>query len=248
MRKSIRVSKLFGVLLTVLAIAILVKLGFWQLERATEKEQFFADYANRSQQTLELSQVDNPLEQLPRFTEVTLTGQFSADYLLLDNQVREGRVGYQVIGLMQQDGAHRVANNADVVMVNLGWVPMGASRDDRPQLSIPQQPMTIRGYFYVPEMHQVWGAGEHIVEHHTRPVRVQQLDHNVIGEALQLPIAPYVVLLSEDAQLGWPREWQPQVMTPEKHRAYAWQWFSLAAACLVVFWFASRSRKIKTEE
>jgi len=244
MRKSFRMSKLIGMLLTVLAIAILVKLGFWQLERANQKEQFFADYEQRGQQTVQLNNSMNPQETIPRFTQVTVSGEFLADYLLLDNQIQAGQVGYHVVGLLQAD----MDNASRIVMVNLGWVPLGKSREVRPQLQIPQQPLTLTGYFYLPELNSVWGANAHLVEHQQKPVRVQQLNASVIGNALQLPIEPYVVLLSEQEEMGWPRAWQPQVMTPEKHRAYAWQWFSLALACLLVFWFASRSKKITTEE
>src|SRR5690606_13810801 len=105
MGKSISVGKFLGVLLTVLAIAILVKLGFWQLDRASQKETFFADYAARGEQTIALNQLSNPSSTVPRFAQVTLAGQFMDDYLLLDNQIREGQVGYHVIGLLQADMA-----------------------------------------------------------------------------------------------------------------------------------------------
>ena len=244
MRKSIPVGKLIGTLLTVLAIAFLVKLGFWQLDRAAQKEAFFADYASRGEQTVALNQLDSPSTTVPRFAQVTLSGQFMNDYLLLDNQVHEGQVGYHVIGLLQAD----LPAGQRIVMVNLGWVPLGESRNSRPQLSIPSQPLTLNGYFYEPEITQIWGVNAQIIEMNQRPVRIQQLDHKVLSDALQLPIEPYVVLLSENNEFGWPREWQPQVMTPTKHRAYAWQWFSLALACLLVFWFASRSKTKTTEE
>ncbi|CUA88221.1 SURF1 family protein [Pseudidiomarina woesei] len=244
MRKSIRISKLIGAVLTVLAISFLVKLGFWQLERAEQKQLFFEDYANRSEQVVELNQLHSPSTRVPRFSQVRIRGQFKDDYLLLDNQIHEGEVGYHVIGLLQAE----LANTERVVMVNMGWVALGASRDQRPKLTMPQQPLSIQGYFYQPELSSVWGAGKYMIENDQHPVRVQQLDAEAIAQTLQLPIEPYVVLLSENEELGWPRAWQPQVMTPEKHRAYAWQWFSLALACLLVFWFASRSKKITTEE
>lgn len=244
MGKSISASKFLGVLLTVLAIAILVKLGFWQLDRAAQKETFFADYAARGEQTVALNQLSNPSNTVPRFAQVTLAGQFIDDYLLLDNQIREGQVGYHVIGLLQAN----LAAGQRIVMINLGWVPLGENRDSRPQLSLPAQPLTLNGYFYLPEITKVWGVNAQVIEMNQRPVRIQQLDNQLLSDALQLPIEPYVVLLSENNEFGWPREWQPQVMTPAKHRAYAWQWFSLALACLLVFWFASRSRRKTTEE
>jgi len=240
-----RKSKVIGMLLTVLAITILVKLGFWQLDRANEKERFFADYAQRSQQRISLNQLQSPTETIPRFAQVDVTGQFISRYLLLDNQMHQGQAGYHVIGLFE---VNLVDTSRQYVMVNLGWVPWGPSRAQRPQLELPQDPITLTGYFYLPEITNVWGAGKHIIEDDQHPIRVQQLQADEISAAVQLPIQPYVVLLSESADFGWSREWQPQVMTPAKHRAYAFQWFSLALACLLVFWFASRSKKTITEE
>lgn len=240
-----RKSMLLASALTVLAIVILVKLGFWQLERANEKEQLFADYAQRTAQSISLNDQSQPLTTIPRYAEISVSGQLLDDYLLLDNQIMNGQAGYHVIGLLQ---ATLADDKAAIIMVNMGWIPWGESRDKRPRVELPSTPLTISGYFYEPELTRIWGASGHTVEHDQWPVRVQQLDADAIAAATQLPIQPYVVLLSESAELGWPRQWQPQVMTPAKHRAYALQWFSLAIACLLVFWFASRSKKITTEE
>lgn len=240
-----RKSKLIATVLTVLAIAILVKLGFWQLDRANEKEQLFADYESRQTSPINLNAFETPLNAISRYAEVSVEGRFLDDFLLLDNQIQDGQAGYQVIGLL--DAEFAVGKNG-IVMVNMGWVPWGQDRQQLPQLSLPQGNVTIGGLFYQPQLSQIWGAGETYVEADRWPVRVTQLDADAISSATQLPIQPYVVLLSETADFGWPRQWQPQVMTPTKHRAYAMQWFSLALACLLVFWFASRSKKITTEE
>jgi surfeit locus 1 family protein len=245
MRNKLRKSKLIAILLTVLAIAILVKLGFWQLDRAAEKEQLFADYKARQTTSINLNTTEQPISSLNRYAEISVTGTFLNNHLLLDNQILDGQAGYQVIGLLE---AQFAGNPNSFVMVNMGWVPWGRDRQQLPQLELPRGEITVTGFFYQPQLSDVWGAGDTYIEAERWPMRVTQLDTKAIAEATQLPIQPYVVLLSETAEYGWPRQWQPQVMTPEKHRAYALQWFSLALACLLVFWFASRSKKITTEE
>jgi Uncharacterized conserved protein len=229
----------------VLAIITLVKLGFWQLDRAAEKEQLFADYNARQITSIHLNALQDPIDSLNRYVEVSITGTFLNRYLLLDNQILNGQAGYQIIGLLKAQFAD---DTTRFVMVNLGWVPWGQNREQLPDLELPQGELTVNGFFYQPQLSGVWGASETFIEAERWPMRVTQLDAEAISDATQLPIQPYVVLLSETAEYGWPRQWQPQVMTPEKHRAYALQWFSLALACLLVFWFASRSKKITTEE
>ena len=78
------------------------------------------------------------------------------------------------------------------------------------------------------------------------------------------------VVLKQTSELGWPRRiqslqeldlsqgiiyaqdqsieglvqiYKPVVMPPEKHQAYAMQWFLLAFACVSIFVFASRNRE-----
>lgn len=240
-----RKRKLLAVLLTVLAITFLVKLGFWQLDRAEQKQALFDDFANNQQVQLSLNDFRGHFAELARYHPVQIRGEFDNDYLLLDNQVNAGQPGYHVIGLLH---AQLSNEQQQVIMVNMGWVPWGQDRQQLPQLALPEGQVTVEGLYYLPELMQVWGASKHQIESATKPIRVQQLDAEAISLATQLPIQPFVVLLSESAEFGWPRQWQPQVMTPAKHRAYAFQWFSLAFACLLVFWFASRSKIIRTEE
>ena len=57
-----------------------------------------------------------------------------------------------------------------------------------------------------------------------------------ISEHTGTSLKPYELLLvSHNASFGYLRDWKPNVMAPEKHQAYAVQWFSVAIACLVVF-------------
>ncbi|MDX1706323.1 SURF1 family protein [Pseudidiomarina sp.] len=237
-------SKVIATLLTVLAIAILVKLGLWQLERASEKQALFDDFeesqlSDNADAFLDLATV----KELPgRYAPVQITGHFTPHrYLLLDNQIRDGQVGYQVIGLLKNQRLD------EYVPVNMGWVSIGSSRQDRPDVALPEGEVTVHGWFYQPDQ-QGFLLSDQVVESEGWPMRVQQLRFDAIRQATQLPIAPYVVLLSETADYGWPRSWEPMVMTPEKHQAYALQWFSLALACLVIVFFASRSRTKTTEE
>ncbi|WP_258239771.1 SURF1 family protein [Pseudidiomarina homiensis] len=231
-----RISTVLVTLTTVLAISFLVKLGLWQLDRAADKQALFDDFAAAQAQADELK--FNPLfamnEEPERYQPVQVTGQFLDDYLLLDNQVYQGKVGYHVIGLL------RTEQRPELVPVNLGWVPVGLDRTKLPQLELPNDVLTVKGWFYQPNT-DGFSLAKRIVEPNGPPWRIQQLDSSAISDALELPIATNVVLLSEAEAYGWLRSWQPQVMSPEKHQAYALQWFSLALALLIVVLLVRRS-------
>lgn len=232
-----RYGTTLATLITVLAIAFLVKLGFWQLDRAAEKQKLFDDFAAAQTQVDQTSfpqLPDNPTASA-RYTPVAMTGRFSDDYLLLDNRIHNGSAGYHVIGLLEVEGREVL------IPVNMGWVPVGLDRSQLPDLNMPDETLAVTGWLYHPSEDAFSFADQIVESGSSSPWRVQQLDFTAISETLDLPLANYVVLLSETKNFGWPREWYPQVMTPAKHQAYALQWFSLALACLVVFFFARRS-------
>ena len=95
---------LVATLVTLLAIALLVKLGFWQLERAEQKRQLFSDYEQQlsSGDATKLGRLAEVSPENDRFRYVEMNGEFVPQPIfLLDNQIQDGTVGYQVIALFQ---------------------------------------------------------------------------------------------------------------------------------------------------
>lgn len=233
--------KLFPTLVTLLAITLLVKLGFWQLDRAAQKQRLFDDFGSTEQvrqQPLTAIRTD----QLPvRYTEVEVYGEFDSQrYFLRDNQILDGQVGYQVIALLTHPEL------TAKVPVNLGWVAAPVDRSEFPDVTIPEGQHRFTGLIYYPDQ-AAFQLAEQSFTNISWPLRVQQFEFKRLEAATGIPLQPYMVLLSESSELGYPREWEPQVMAPTKHQAYALQWFSLALACALVFLFASRTTK-KSEE
>lgn len=240
--------RVFPTVVTLLAILLLVKLGFWQLDRAAEKQALFDDFA-----ASELSQQPDilalDLERLPpRYTEVSASGQFDTErYFLRDNQMLHGKVGYHVIALLQlADGQY--------LPVNIGWLPAPVSRTELPETSLPEGDVELTGLLHYPDQ-SAFQLAEQDWSTVSWPWRIQQFEFEPIRAATGLPILPVMVLLAEssentnnDTDWGLARQWEPQVMTPEKHQGYAVQWFLLAVACAVVFLFASRRQLPSNEE
>ena len=74
------------------------------------------------------------------------------------------------------------------------------------------------------------------------PKVLQQTDLEVIQQHYNQEVLPFVVLLNAQQNSTFVRDWQPVVMAPEKHLAYAVQWFLLAFAALVIFVIAQRNK------
>jgi len=71
------------------------------------------------------------------------------------------------------------------------------------------------------------------------PIRIQQIEIDKFSTLINRPLLPFVIMLDKDQTIGYEKNWQPIVMPPEKHRAYAFQWFSLASAWLILMICAS---------
>ncbi|WP_206482977.1 SURF1 family protein [Thalassotalea sp. G2M2-11] len=221
------------IIITLLVFSGLIKLGLWQTTRALEKEQRLARIsAYQTQQALSLAQLQqlNQTEQEINDVPISAKGRFDTEHLLLlDNQTNNGRLGYRVLQILH-------TNNGNV-LVNLGWVQGFIDRDKLPQVKPISGEHKVRGNIRIIEQGIV--LSEQDYEQVTWPLRIQQIELDKISQLIGQKLLPFVIYLDTNEQLGFEKNWRPIVMPPEKHRAYAFQWFSLAGAWLILMLSAS---------
>lgn len=219
---------------SVLSFSGFITLGFWQLEREVEKRELLAQNVQRLTLTpLEAANLpkEGDLEGLP----VRLVGAYYQPILLLDNKVLKGQVGFEAHQLFRD-------NTGLFFLVNRGFAPMGRTRED--PLNLPQvhaKPADIRGRIYQPQSEILLLADQDQMLADF-PVIVQRIDVEKMAAALSEQVYPLVIRL-EAGQVGaLPRYWPSTVMSPEKHKGYAIQWFSMALAVLIAWLFFSFSK------
>ena len=216
---------------TLLVFTALVKLGLWQSDRAIEKETRLNNIAALSQTSaMSLSEIQKfPLSDINDFP-IKITGEFEKDVLfLLDNQTNNGQLGYRVYQIMN------VASQS--VLINLGWVVGSINRAELPNVKPIEGSFEINGHIRLIE------KGILLMEQEFNdvswPLRIQQVELDKFSVITKKQLLPFVVYVNEDESLGYKKNWQPIVMPPEKHQAYAFQWFSLAIAWLILMFWAS---------
>lgn len=227
---SRRTSLLVGWTLALLAIALFARLGFWQSGRAVEK----AAMLQAAGAVLEAPQA-RPLAlahdaaQARGYDWAAGRGRFTGAPLWLDNQQHGGRVGMRAYRVFQPvRGAP--------LLVDAGWMPVGADRRVLPRLELPAGEIAIRGLLAPPP-----SAGLRI----GAPLARQgdawlmlRVEPAAIGRALALPapLAPRVLRLDPGLPFGaaCDLELLANTLTPDKHRGYALQWFGLAGTVLVI--------------
>ena len=210
-------------LLAALGVALFVSLGRWQLHRAEEKRVLFAGFAAGSAAAVMLPENFRPIE---RYRRVTASGRYdSSRQFLLDNMTRDGVPGFHVLTpLLRYDSR--------VVLVDRGFVPLTGSRSDLPDLRVGEGERTVTGRAdHLPQAAVTLAAAP--ATGWPRLVSFPRMPE--VAEALSAQVYPQVVLLDADQPDGYLRDWRPPGMAPDRHVAYAVQWFGLAATVLVTW-------------
>ena len=221
-------------LVTLLLLPLLVALGFWQLDRAAQKEALEKMYRQRaSDAPVRLDRTVTDAGAL-RYRQVQLRGRFDAGHTVLrDNAVHAGRAGYEVLTPLQTepDGLW--------VLVNRGWIPQGSTRARLPEITTPDHVVELRGLIDLPpERGLLLGEGQTP----GWPKVVQYVDLEQLSWQMGYPLQPYWVRLDPDARDGFARDWRLGSLGKERHQAYAFQWFALAGALLIIYMVVSLSR------
>ncbi|ALM52687.1 hypothetical protein AR456_10655 [Halomonas huangheensis] len=191
-------------------------LGLWQWHRAADKREWLEAMANAPQ-------VESPRELPSEGSELVVEGHFlGKETLFLDNRTLDGRLGVGVLTPLVDDYGQRW-------LVDRGFLETGMSRAT-PEVSTPEGRVRITGEW------QADGRQAPVFGDALEGRRLQQIEpaawpagfrfdgwlHQASGAGL-LPI--------------W---WTPNVMPPERHTAYAVQWWSLAMVALIALVLGAR--------
>jgi len=227
----------WSTLVTLVLFGFLLSLGFWQLHRAEEKREIIRHYqVDKDGAVIRLNAELKSAAGLD-YQHASSIGRYdSVHQLLLDNRTHEGRAGYQVLTPF-------ILRDSEVaVLVNRGWVPVGKSRDQLPDVAVGEAQRTVLGRLKIPPA-GVFMLGEEEMRRGW-PYRIQRIQFQALSEELQRTLLPVVLLLDNEEPDGYLRDWRPMVgFGPERNVGYAVQWFGLAAALLVIY-FTVNSRRV----
>lgn len=210
-------------------LALLVALGFWQLDRAAQKRELQGAYAAAATAApVSITAVTDIVAQ-SRYTQVSLRGSYdSSRQGLLDAQVHQGRAGYRVWTPLVLDGG-------GLVLVDRGWVPAAPERDRLPALDVDIRPRLVIG-MVAPLPRAGLALEAPMSTEPGWPRRMLWPDADDVAANWGAGVPARIVLLRADQADGFVREWTPATgIPPERHLGYAVQWFGLAIA-LVVIW------------
>ncbi len=217
---------------SLLAFALMASLGMWQLRRLEWKEGVIARIEAR---------VSAPIAPLPgpetwaqlspddyEYRRVNLRGVF--------DHAREAHV-FQAAGARTREPGFLVLTplrlaSGDQVLVNRGFVPQALEKPETRAAGQIAGETLIMGLMRSPEARNLFTPAdqpEKKVFHVRDPA-------SIAGAYGLTRTAPFTIDADETpVPGGWPQGGATTLNIPNKHLAYAWTWFGLAATLLGVF-------------
>jgi surfeit locus 1 family protein len=216
------------------SVALAVRLGVWQLDRATQKETLQARLEARgAQPPLLAAALARDAGDVPAQTyrRVRLAGHWvGAHTVFLDNRQMQDQVGFFVVTPLRLDAS------ADVVLVQRGWVARDFSDRTRlPPVATGPDPVEIEGTVVAApgRLFEFSAAASGVIRQNIDPASFAQ----ETGLAL-LPLAVVESATPANAHDGLERHWSPPASGVQVNYGYAFQWFAIGAVIAFLYvWF-----------
>jgi cytochrome oxidase assembly protein ShyY1 len=232
----------WSVLLTAAAALLFLRLGVWQLHRAEEKDSLMRRYAASAAAPLrDFDEAAGAAPDAAGYPHLRVRGEYLAGRLyLLDNPRHDERGGAEVYAPLRVRGGERL------LLVDLGFLP-GSGVDDRPP-EVPPLPageVSVEGLYLPPPGTGFEMGGNALARQARWPKTTVYLELGQVAADLGAPLYPRVLALDPDPAAPYARRRMPDftAMPPARHRAYAFQWFTFAAAAVALFLVLHRKRR-----
>jgi cytochrome oxidase assembly protein ShyY1 len=217
--------------------ALAIALGDWQRHRAGEKgAAAVLSSAAAREAPLDLAAAGNDAAVV-LYRAVYGSGEYNAAHaVLIDDKVRGGRPGYEVVT------PFKLAPGNRYVLVDRGWVAQGPTRKQLPSVQTPAGVVSIVGRATIPPKRYLElkaDTGEGTLR--------QNLDIERIAASSGLTLLPFVVEQTDpvappDELL---RDWPSPDFGVERHLSYMVQWYSLAALAVVLWLVLNWRRRLE---
>ncbi|PCE25786.1 hypothetical protein BWP39_14765 [Paraburkholderia acidicola] len=226
-------------LLILVVVALTVRLGFWQRDRAHQKEALQAhivQFEHAPAQTVSAAPV--ALKDI-EFHRVRALGQFVPERVVyLDNRPYNDQAGFYVVMPFKLAGG-------GYVLVNRGWLPRNASeRTAIEPYDTPKGEIEIEGIARA-DASKAFELGQGGSAAH-QAIR-QNLDVAAYAVETGLPLQPFVIQQVSDDGDRLVRDWPAPTTGVERNYGYMLQWWGMAIAALVFGLYAAR-RAAKKEQ
>ena len=216
----------------IIAFICFIRLGFWQLERANQKNNINSDYTLRQDEALinlnKTSSINDKESLLWRRIEAN--GSFlNKKNIILDNQIFNQIAGFNILTpFLIKDSNH-------IVLVNRGWQPNLVDRDLIPNILNIEGEKIIKGHIAKFPTSGITLGQDNIETMNSSVFRMQRLDFDELKYFLSFNILPYMIYVDPLLDKENYNTFKLPVPDSEKNYGYAFQWFAFALTLFIIF-------------
>ncbi len=219
---------IFTTCLALAAMAVLARLGIWQLDRLEQRQAFNA----RVSAQIEAEPVDLTTDTIPNdldtmeYRQITVEGEYDFVYqVALRNQVWQGRNGVHLLTPLNIQGSD------NFVLIDRGWIPQEHIDPENWDQYLEPGVVAVSGVIRAPQQSPDFGnridptpiPGESLTAWHLADLERM---------AAQMPYNLLPVYIQQAPDANWtemPFRSQPDIEISEgPHLGYAVQWFTFA--------------------
>jgi surfeit locus 1 family protein len=201
-------------------------LGIWQLHRYHFKKNLLDTYQQRV--------AANPIPfaslnlQNAQFTRVAVSGEYENDLMMIvQNRPHDEQMGFEILTPL------KIAGEKKLLLVDRGWID-GKGTQQFPQINSLQGFQQITGDIKLQNEYQ-FILGQNIPAPDSKPLVMQKIDIAEISRVTHQEFFPFVLRLSPTADNGFVRDWVITTVMPQRHMAYAVQWFAMMFALVIAY-------------
>lgn len=209
-----------------------MRLGIWQLDRASEKLTLQQAFNQKSEQgpvpveSLSLGGLQTDAVQLQN-AHVQLAGEYlNNKTLLMIYQPYEDELGYEVVTPFKLEGSDQV------VLVSRGWMMAAPLEELVMRLQPIEGKQRLLGQIFVPT--EKMANKTNNLKSIQWPLVLRYINTLELAPYFDLPLFPYVVRLNEGQPGVLVRHWPEVMVDIGRNQSYALQWFAMAIAVAVV--------------
>ena len=223
---------LLGHVLVLVAVVVMVNLGFWQLRRLDERRDANERVVERSlarpQPAEELATED---AEDVEFRRVVATGTFDAEHeILVGYRSSRGLPGYHVITPLVLSGETSDADEPQAVLVNRGFIPLSLAEDwPSADAAPPSGEVEVTGLL----RRSFDARSDRIDASDGETPTLNNVDVPVIDPYVPASLLPMHIELQEPAPRAFPDPLPDLDLTEGSHFSYAVQWFLFSTVALV---------------
>ena len=232
--------KLIPTLIFAITFCGFIVLGFWQIDRADQKNVLNSNYTDRQQEAIIVLDKNNVIDEKSSllWRKVEFEGSFiNKQNIILDNQIFNQIAGFNIIT------PFKIKGSDSLVLVNRGWHPNLKNRETLPIINEISDERILQGHIASFPVSGIKLGKNNIETLNSQIFRFQRLDAAELNYFFSAKIMPYMIYLDPIIDKELYGNFKLPAPDSQKNYGYAFQWFAFAITLLIIFIRLSMKRK-----